>query len=110
MMIDIHSEKELDREVGEYPGYVLVDFYANWCRPCKIMATVLERLEPDMAGKVKFCRLDTEALEDLAEPFQLVGVPTFILFKGGEEKGRIVGYHDRAAFREKLENILAKDQ
>lgn len=106
-MVDIHSEKEFDRFVGEEPGWVLVDFYANWCRPCKIMATVLERLEPEMEGKIKFCRLDTEELEDLTEPFQLVGVPTFIVFKGGEEKGRIVGYHDRPSFKEKLENILA---
>ena len=106
MIIDIHSENEFDREVGEAAGYVLVDFYADWCRPCKMMAIVLEKTDAAMAGAVKFCRVDTEALEDLMEPFHLVGVPTFILFKNGEEKGRIVGYHDTRTFEEELRGLM----
>lgn len=108
MICDIQSEKEFDEKVGGAEGWVLLDFFASWCRPCKMMVPVLEKADEAMQGEVAFCRLDVDALEDLAEPFHLVGVPTFILFRGGMEKGRIVGYHDSQTFLEKLRSLMAE--
>lgn len=106
MVIEIQSEKEFDTEIGEAAGYVLLDFYATWCRPCKMMAAVLEKADAALDGKVKCCRIDTDRFEEIAADFQLVGVPTFILFKDGEEKGRVIGYNDFHAFMEKLEKLM----
>ncbi len=108
MIYDIHSEKDFDETVGSAKGWVLLDFFATWCRPCKLMAPVLEKADEEMAGEVTFCRVDVDAMEDFAEPFQLVGVPTFILFRDGMEKGRIIGYNDSRTFMEKLRGLMAE--
>lgn len=106
MVYDIHNEEDFEREAGK--GTVLVDFYADWCRPCRMMAPVLEKTADAMEGSVKFCRLNVEEMEDFVEQFQLIGVPIFILFKDGERVGEIVGYNDTATFRTKLEALLTK--
>ncbi len=108
MIYDIQSEQEFDREVGEAKGWVLLDFFASWCRPCKMMVPVMERADEEMGGEVKFCRLDVDALDDLAESFRLVGVPSFVLFKDGTEVGRIIGYNDRQTFMGKLKALMAE--
>lgn len=108
MIYDIHSEADFDTLVGGGEGWVLLDFFASWCRPCKMMAPVLEKADAAMGGEVKFCRVDVDAMEDFAEPFQLVGVPTFILFRDGMEKGRIIGYNDSHTFMEKLRGLMAE--
>lgn len=106
MIYDIQSEADFDEKIGNAKGWVLLDFFASWCRPCKMMAPVLEKADETMGGTVAFCRVDLEVLEDLAEPFHLVGVPTFILFKDGDEKGRIIGYHDSSTFLSKLQALV----
>lgn len=108
MILDIHSEKEFDQEIGDAKGYVLLDFYAVWCRPCKMMGVVLEKADAAVGDRVKFCRINTEEMEDLTERFDLVGVPTFILFKDGKETGRIIGYNDTQTFLGKLEKLMEK--
>lgn len=106
MIYDIHTEKEFDQEVGDAKGWVLLDFYATWCRPCKMMAVVVEKADAKVGDRVKFCRINTEEMEDFADRFELIGVPTFILFKDGKETGRIIGYNDTNTFLNKLEGLM----
>ncbi|MCI7318900.1 MAG: thioredoxin family protein [Dialister sp.] len=88
MIEDIHSAQDMDRLVAEGEGYVLLWLWAAWCRPCQVMAPAVQ------------------ALEERAEGFGLVGVPTFILYKDGEETGRIIGYRMKAKFFEELEAMM----
>ncbi len=109
MIYDIQTEKEFDEKIGNAKGWVLLDFFAVWCRPCKMMTSVLAAADEALGEKVTFYRIDLGAMEDFAEQFHLVGVPTFILFNDGQEKGRIIGYHDSNTFLVKLKSLMEKE-
>ena len=69
----------------------LLDFYADWCGPCKIMAPVFEEIEKDYAGKIEFQKVDVEANEQLAGQYDIRSIPTFVLVKDGKEVDRKMG-------------------
>ena len=106
MIEDIHSEFDLDRLVGDAKGYVLLDLWAAWCRPCQVMAPAIAAVEETFEGKLSICRMEVDELDELAEGFQIQGVPTFILYKDGEEKGRIVGYRQKGKFLEEIGKLM----
>ncbi len=99
------SEKELEEAVGDTRGRMLLAFVATWCRPCRLMAPTVEKIEQETEGLRVFL-IDTDAMEDFCEPFSITGTPTYILFEDGRERGRIVGYHDEDTFRRKLQNRM----
>lgn len=70
---------------------VLVDFYAEWCGPCKAMAPAIDKVAAAMSGKVKVMKLDTDVSPEIANKYQIMGVPTLILFKGGQAVAKQVG-------------------
>lgn len=70
---------------------VLADFWATWCNPCRMLAPILEELDQEYEGKVKFCKVDVDENADLAVMYGIVSVPTLILMKGGKEVERISG-------------------
>lgn len=106
MIEDIHSAADMDRLVAEEKGYVLLWLWAAWCRPCQVMAPAVQALEERFSGEIQVVRMEVDEQEELAEGFSLVGVPTFILYKDGEEKGRIVGYRMKAKFFEEIEAMM----
>lgn len=75
-------------------GMVLVDFYADWCGPCRRLAPVLEKVAQKMQGKVAITKLNIEEQEATAAELQVHSFPTLLLFKDGEEIGRLIGLHD----------------
>ncbi|CDO08018.1 thioredoxin [Mycolicibacterium cosmeticum] len=85
---------------------VLVDFWATWCGPCKMVAPVLEEIAKEKTGDLRVAKLDVDANPETARDFQVVSIPTMILFKDGEPVKRIVGAKGKAALlREIAEHI-----
>lgn len=85
-------------------GKTLVDFYADWCGPCKMLTPVLEEVATELKGKVVVAKLDIDKSQALASKFQVASVPTLILFKDGAEAGRLVGLRDAEAIKEFVES------
>ncbi|MFW2491332.1 thioredoxin [Clostridium chromiireducens] len=87
-------------------GVTIVDFFATWCGPCKMLAPVLEGLSNDMEGKAKFIKVDIDQSLDLANQFQISSVPTMVIFKNGEKVDQIVGFLPKERIQEAIEKSL----
>jgi thioredoxin 1 len=85
---------------------VLVDFWATWCGPCKMVAPVLDEIANEKAGELTIAKLDVDANPATARDFQVISIPTMILFKGGQPVKRIVGAKGKAALLRELSDVL----
>lgn len=86
------TEADFQEEVISAQTPVLVDFTADWCQPCKMIAPIVEQLAGEWDGKVKVVKLDADQNPNIMMQFGVMGIPTLILFKGGELKERLTGY------------------
>lgn len=100
------SDDKFQDEVLKASTPVLVDFYATWCMPCKMVAPVLEQIAKDFHEKLKVVKVDIDESQNLAAQFGIHGVPTFILFQGGKEIDRIVGAASKDEFTRRLSKHL----
>jgi thioredoxin 2 len=96
--------EDLDRVVQSADVPVLVDFYADWCGPCKVMAPVLDELAADRIGEVLVAKLDTDAYPEVSTRLGIRGIPTLILYRSGAEASRQTGAVPRSA----LDTMLAE--
>lgn len=85
------NESNFDTEVLESKVPVLVDFFATWCGPCRMMAPVIDEISSEADGKYKVYKVDIDECENLARKFKIRGVPTFLIFDQGDEIRRVVG-------------------
>ena len=100
----LHLNKEnFEKETSEL---VVVDFFADWCMPCRMMAPLFEKLDKEFEGKMKFGKVDTQAEQELAAMHNITGIPCLIVFKDSKEVDRIVGLMPEDALREKLKSFL----
>ncbi len=86
------SEQDFQQEVLSANLPVLVDFTADWCQPCKMIAPIVEQLANQWNGKVKVVKLDADQNPNVMMQYGVMGIPTLMLFKGGEIKERLTGY------------------
>lgn len=87
-------------------GFVLIDFFAEWCGPCVLMAPVVEELSEKFSGKIKFGKVNVGENQELAKKFDISSIPNFILFKDGEIVEKFVGGMSEEEFEEKLWKLM----
>ena len=88
----LHLESQnFEKEVLEETKTVLVDFYADWCGPCKRMSPVVEKIAEELGEKVKVCKINVDEAQNIAARYGVMSIPTFIVFKQGEPVKRTVG-------------------
>ncbi|MFA5239435.1 MAG: thioredoxin [Phycisphaerae bacterium] len=100
------TDADFDEVVHDSDVPVLVDFWAPWCGPCKMMAPILEEVSNDYAGKAKICKLNTDDARDSAMEFGISAIPTIILFKGGEVLKKWVGLTSKKILSEAIDEVL----
>ena len=87
-------------------GVTLVDFYATWCGPCRMIAPIVEQLAGMMQGKAKIAKLDIDQAQQTTNSLQITSVPTVILFKDGKEVKRVVGVKDLDFFQNLIQSFI----
>jgi thioredoxin 1 len=103
------DEDSFQNEVLSADKPVLVDFSAVWCGPCKMLDPIVEQLAQDWTGKVKVVKLDVDHNPNIAMQYQVMGVPTLMLFVGGESRERLNGYQPKDRILSKLSPHLEKN-
>ena len=98
------DSNNFDATVGD--GVVLVDFWATWCGPCKMLAPTIEELAEDYEGRAKICKVDVDENQDLAMRFKVMSIPTVFIFKNGEPVKKIIGLSDKEEYEEVLDALL----
>jgi thioredoxin 1 len=96
-----------DKEVLKAEQLVMVDFWAVWCGPCKMIAPTMEELAKEYSGKVKVAKLNTDENPDIATKYKIMGIPTVMFFKNGEIVDHIVGAVPKPQLKGKLDALLA---
>jgi thioredoxin 1 len=99
----VYLEEETFQE-GVGSGLTLVDFYADWCGPCRMLTPVLEEVKKELEGTANVAKIDIDKAQGIASKFQVTSIPTLILFKEGKEVGRLVGLRDKETIKEFVQN------
>jgi len=94
------------KEVLESSIPVLVDLWAPWCMPCRMISPIVEELGNDNQGKLKVCKLNTDENQNIAARYGIQGIPTLLFFKNGQEVDRIVGVTPKPIIQKKLDALL----
>lgn len=93
-------ETELDGKIA------IIDFFADWCMPCRMLAPIYEKLSEKYKGKLEFYKINTEEAPELAERFSVQGIPCMIIVNDKEEVNRIVGFNPEDILKDKIDKIL----
>ena len=100
------KDDNFDKEIVQAKGVALVDFWASWCMPCKMIAPAVEAIAKDYAGKVKVAKVEVDEAGETASRFNVMNIPTLIIFKDGKEAGRVVGVTPKEELARKLDALL----
>ncbi|MBI4179313.1 thioredoxin [bacterium] len=100
------TDAAFEAEVIQSESPVLVDFWAVWCGPCRMIAPVVEELSKEYAGKMKFCKVNIDDNQDTAAQLGIRSIPTLLLFKNGEVAAQVVGAVGKDVLKGKIDEVL----
>jgi thioredoxin 1 len=100
------NETDFDSTVLQSEVPVFVDFYADWCGPCNMIAPTIEALSEEYAGKVKFVKINVDNNQQLAVKYDILSIPTSMLFESGTVKDSIIGAYPASAYRQRIDHAL----
>src|SRR3990172_6542556 len=106
MTVVAHVDSKTFQEVVEHNPVVVVDFYADWCGPCKLVAPIMEKLATEYDGKATFTKLDVDDNPKIADKFGIMSIPTLIVFKSGKPAERFVGAAPAQNYRDLIQRVL----
>lgn len=101
------TDGNFEAEVLKSDTPVLVDFWAPWCGPCKMVAPIVEEISHEYAGKIKVGKVNTDDNQQVASQYGIMSIPTIMIFKNGEVVERVIGAQPKAALTSKIESVLA---
>ncbi|MBN1175538.1 thioredoxin [Candidatus Woesearchaeota archaeon] len=105
-MVEHITPENFEEKIVKSDLPVLIDFWAPWCGPCKMMGPVFEELSTVYEGKINFVKINTEDYPELAGPFGIQGIPTLVLAKDGKEVNRLVGFLPKDLLKQRIDSML----
>jgi len=112
MAVNTVTKDTFQKEVLDDKGVVFVDYYADWCGPCRFTAPIVEELSEDdeFKSKVKFVKVDVDQNQELATQYNIFSIPTFMIFKAGKPVAQFAGARDKAGFISELKRVNPEQQ
>ena len=101
------TDDSFDKEVVQSADPVLVDFWAPWCGPCRMLSPVIEELSKEYTGKVKVAKINTDEHPNSASRFKISAIPTLLFFKSGKVVEQLVGVHSKSEIKKTLDSLVA---
>jgi len=105
-MIKEISDKSFQSEVDSSDMAVVVDFWAPWCGPCKMLAPVMEQLDKEYAGKIKFVKVDIDKNPEISSKYNISSIPTIMVFKNKVVEDKLVGFSPKKVLQDKLKKYV----
>lgn len=99
------TDATFDQEMGSNPGMTVVDFWAPWCGPCRMVAPVIQELAEEMEGEVRFAKVNVDENPEIAQRFQVRSIPTIGFFMGREPVSAVVGAYPKAALKQVIDQV-----
>lgn len=104
-MANVVTDQNFKKEVLKSDQLVFVDFFAPWCGPCKAMEPIIEELTKEYEGKLKIVKLNIDENPKTAGRFQVMSIPTMLIFKNGEVVDQMVGFQDKSKLKERFDRL-----
>lgn len=101
------TDETFDKDVVQRSEPVLVDFWAPWCGPCRMLSPIIEELATEYAGKIRVAKINTDDHQNSAGRFKISAIPALLFFKGGAVVEQLIGVHSKAEIKKTLDSMLA---
>ena len=98
------TSENFEKEVLQSEGKILIDFYADWCGPCKMMSPIIDSIAEELEGKIKVGKINIDDNQEIAMKYQIMSIPTIIIFENGEPKKTLVGMRDKTELINEINN------